>query len=172
MLVENESWSHGGDKISCGRGREKEEQAGWGIAPLCPIKRSISGRSKLMKGVAKRQLTPALDTVIPWCSIYKMGCNIFALETSFFFFFFVPCLNLRLLTPHKHKSSVRCSGRSTTSGWWVGPVLLPVCPAWDSSFGWHFVPADGTPTLEFSSRQGCTAFAFADGSTSSGNVSS
>lgn len=87
MLVENESWSHGGDKISCGRGREKEEQAGWGIAPLCPIKRRISGRSKLMKGVAKRQLTPALDTVIPWCSIYKMGCNIFALETSFFFFF-------------------------------------------------------------------------------------
>lgn len=57
-----------------------------------------------MKGIAKRQLTPALDTVIPWCSIYKIGCNIFALETSFF----VPCLNLRLLTPHKHKSPVTC----------------------------------------------------------------
>lgn len=37
-----------------------------------------------MKGIAKRQLTPALDPVIPWCSVYKMGCNIFALETSFF----------------------------------------------------------------------------------------
>lgn len=57
-----------------------------------------------MKGIAKRQLTPALDTVIPWCSIYKIGCNIFALETSFF----VSCLNLRLLTPRKHKSPVTC----------------------------------------------------------------
>lgn len=146
MLVENESWSHGGDKISCGQGREKEEQASWGIAPLCQIKMRISGRSKLTKGIAKRQLTPALGIVIPWCRIYKMGCNIFALETSLFFL----CLNLRLLPPHRHKSPERCSGRSSTSGWWVGHVCLPVCSAWEGSFGWHFVPADGTPTLECS----------------------
>lgn len=27
---------------------------------------------------------------------------------------------------------------------------MPVCSAWEGSFGWHFVPAYGTATLECS----------------------
>lgn len=169
MLVENESWSHGGDKISCGQGREKEEQASWGIAPLCPIKRRISGRSKLMKGIAKRQLTPALNTVIPWCSIYKMGCYIFALETSFFCSLFEAEAFNTLQTQITAEvlwqelyiwvvSRARALACLLSLG---GQFWLALCAClWYCHSG------------VFSSRQGCKAFSFADGSASAGNVSS
>lgn len=64
-----------------------------------------------MKGIAKRQLTPVLYVVILWCNTHKIACDIFGLETSFF----IACLNIKILIPHKQKSPVTCSGRSTTS---------------------------------------------------------